>query len=253
MLEAHAPHEAIQTWKGFLIHIATIVIGLLIAIGLEQTVEYFHHRHQVTEVRRSLAEERTINEAIFDSGTAEFRRYSPQLLGMLDATKYLREHPGAPENQWPARYHFYLLTTGYQDSAWRTAQESGVLQYMPRSEVRDYSDLYTRLQVLTATSSKERDAILTAKAYVLHASDPAHLSAEQLDREFDLLNEVRVELYLLGNQERNLAARYRDFRNPPSDPEYYALLPPPPDPADFEAVRRLHLNEDSIIEQQKSQ
>ena len=42
MLDVHAPHAGIHTWSEFLIHIATIVIGLLIAVGLEQTVEYFH-------------------------------------------------------------------------------------------------------------------------------------------------------------------------------------------------------------------
>ena len=31
---------------GFLHHIATITIGLLIAVSLAQTVEFFHHRHQ---------------------------------------------------------------------------------------------------------------------------------------------------------------------------------------------------------------
>jgi hypothetical protein len=51
MLDVHAPHESVHTWKDFFIHIATIVIGLLIAIGLEQTVEFFHHRHQVAEAR----------------------------------------------------------------------------------------------------------------------------------------------------------------------------------------------------------
>jgi hypothetical protein len=251
MLEAHAPHEAIQTWNGFFIHIATIVIGLLIAIGLEQSVEFFHHRHQVAEIRQSLAEERRINEAIFDSGTAEFRRYSPLLLGMLETTRYLYEHPGAPETQWPARYSFYILTTVYQDSAWRTARESGVLQYMPRGEVRAYSDLYARLQLLSETSAKERDAILFAKAYVLRTLNPARLTAEQLEREFDLLNEIRVDLYLLGNQERNLSARYGDFRSPPSDAEYYALLPPAPDRNDFEFVSRLHEKEDAVIKQQQ--
>jgi hypothetical protein len=61
MLEVHAPHESIHTWKSFFIHIATIVIGLLIAIALEQTVEYFHHReqrHQLLEDLRHEAEER---------------------------------------------------------------------------------------------------------------------------------------------------------------------------------------------------
>jgi hypothetical protein len=48
MLDVHAPHEAIQTWKAFFFHIATISIGLLMAIGLEQTVETLHHRHQLS-------------------------------------------------------------------------------------------------------------------------------------------------------------------------------------------------------------
>ena len=46
MLDVHPPHSATHTWKDFFIHIATIVIGLLIAVGLEQGVEYMHHRHQ---------------------------------------------------------------------------------------------------------------------------------------------------------------------------------------------------------------
>jgi len=47
MLDVHPAHHAATMWRDFFIHIATIVIGLLIAIGLEQTVEFFHHRHQV--------------------------------------------------------------------------------------------------------------------------------------------------------------------------------------------------------------
>jgi hypothetical protein len=38
MLDVHPPHEAVHTWKDFCIHIIAIVIGLLIAVGLEQTV-----------------------------------------------------------------------------------------------------------------------------------------------------------------------------------------------------------------------
>ena len=46
MLDVHAPHETVHTWRDFFIHIATIVIGLIIAVGLEQTVEAIHHHHQ---------------------------------------------------------------------------------------------------------------------------------------------------------------------------------------------------------------
>jgi hypothetical protein len=45
MLDVHASHAAVRSWKDFFIHIATITIGLLIAIGLEQSIEFFHHCH----------------------------------------------------------------------------------------------------------------------------------------------------------------------------------------------------------------
>jgi hypothetical protein len=64
MVDVHAPYEIVHTWKSFLIHIATIVIGLLIAIGLEQTVESFHHRHQAREARRRLLAEVKANGEI---------------------------------------------------------------------------------------------------------------------------------------------------------------------------------------------
>ena len=54
MIDVHPPHHAASTWRDFFIHIATIVIGLLIAVSLEQTVEFFHHRHQRQELREGL-------------------------------------------------------------------------------------------------------------------------------------------------------------------------------------------------------
>jgi hypothetical protein len=38
MLDVHPAHHAASTWRDFFIHIATIVLGLLIAISFEQLV-----------------------------------------------------------------------------------------------------------------------------------------------------------------------------------------------------------------------
>lgn len=67
-MEVHAPHEPIHTWRDFFVHIATITIGLLIAIALEQSVEWFHHRHVVHVARENIRHEIEINrgEAIAD-------------------------------------------------------------------------------------------------------------------------------------------------------------------------------------------
>ena len=57
MLDVHPPHEAVHSWKDFFIHIATICVGLLIAIGLEQTVEALHRAHERRDLQTALTRE----------------------------------------------------------------------------------------------------------------------------------------------------------------------------------------------------
>jgi len=239
MLDVHAPHQVVHTWKDFFIHIATIVIGLLIAVGLEQTVEYFHHRQQVAEIRRSLAEERRINEVIFTGACNEFRRYAPILLGSLQTLAYLRTHPGAPPSQWPGRFSFYILTIHFQDSAWKTALQSPALAYMPRVEVGIYSDIYDRLAKVSEQSLAEFHAVIRAKSFMLQLTDPAMFDSEQSMQAYARVSDVVTSLYLMGIGERNMARLYSDFRGPPTDLELYALIPPAPAKQDVDAVREI--------------
>ena len=239
MLDVHAPHHAARTLKDFFIHIAAIAVGLLIAIGLEQTVEYFHHRQQVAEIRRSLAEERRINEVIFTSACNEFRRYAPILVGSLQTLTYLRTHPGASPSQWPGRFSFYMLNIHFQGTAWKTALQSAALEYMPRAEVRTYSDLYARLNAVSDDSVAELRAVIRAKSFMFQMTDPSTMNSEQSIQAYALVSDVITSLYLMGIGERNIARLYSDFHTPPSDMELYALIPPAPAKQDIEAVREI--------------
>src|ERR1700683_176179 len=79
VIAPHAPHAVVHTWKDFFIHIATITIGLLIAIALEQCVENLHHIHQRHQLQQDLLEEAKRNRDILkidlglESQTAWFR------------------------------------------------------------------------------------------------------------------------------------------------------------------------------------
>lgn len=68
MLDVHPPHEAAHSWKDFFIHIATIVVGLLIAVGLEQTVEAVHRHHERADLMESLHQES--NQILLDTNDA---------------------------------------------------------------------------------------------------------------------------------------------------------------------------------------
>jgi hypothetical protein len=49
MIDIHPPHHAPMTKREFFVHLFIVVLGILIAIGLEQGVEYRHQRHQLEE------------------------------------------------------------------------------------------------------------------------------------------------------------------------------------------------------------
>ena len=49
MLDVHAPHGRMEGLRDFLLHLLTITIGLLIALGLEGCVGWQHHRNLVHE------------------------------------------------------------------------------------------------------------------------------------------------------------------------------------------------------------
>ena len=57
MLDVHPPHEPLYNWRDFFVHLATITIGLLIALSLEGCVEWRHHRNLVREAEESLQRE----------------------------------------------------------------------------------------------------------------------------------------------------------------------------------------------------
>jgi hypothetical protein len=62
-MEVHAPHHPLNTWREFWIHLGTITVGLLIALGLEQTVEGMHRVHERHALQRELHDEGEHNQA----------------------------------------------------------------------------------------------------------------------------------------------------------------------------------------------
>jgi len=217
MLDVHPPHQPTHTWKDFFIHIATIVVGLLIAVGLEQTVEYFHHRHLVSETREALKRERDVNTKVYAIKVEEFNRITPILEDDLENFQYLEKHPGTTADKLPHKFKWFAATFVPVDSAWKTAQQNGVLNYMPQGEVQDYDELYTRLHLNADASVTFRQALYEVRAYTLVDPDPSHLSPQAIDRQLQLMKAMLLAHSLQGGSQRNIAARYHDFPAPAQD------------------------------------
>jgi hypothetical protein len=138
MLEVHPPERTPHTWRDFFIHIATIVVGLVIAVGLEQTVEAIHHRHERSKLRETL--HRESEQILNDSrNTTAALVYHQDWLGRrIDQVKAAvwQQLPLAE----PAAYA--MPNFDYPDNPlWRSAKISGLVERLGSDELNAYSEV----------------------------------------------------------------------------------------------------------------
>jgi len=211
MLDVHPAHHAADSWKEFFVHIATIVLGLLIAVGLEQGVEYIHHRREVAEARRALEVERKLNINRFVAEAEEFRRYVPVLKKNLAILVYLREHPHAPASQWPGEFGLGNVTFVYEYTVWSNAVDNHVVAYMPAAEVARNAALYVLLHQLEEEQRSAADKIQEWQRLRMYAPDPSTWSPAEIDHQLELMTSILKDYRSQAIGQSNLARKHQDF------------------------------------------
>jgi len=156
-MEIHPPQLGIHSWREFLLHMTTIVLGILIAIGLEQAVEWVHHRQERKQLQSELREEADHNRSLIaeDLKLVSMETWTTEAMKIASA-----EHPGAD-----GRIRFQLRrvpctggslnTPGVRyfapsEAVWTAARESGLTALIPAPEARVYARLQHNLALLTA-------------------------------------------------------------------------------------------------------
>jgi hypothetical protein len=145
MLDVHPAHHAANTWRDFFIHIATIVLGLLIAIGLEQAVEALHHRHQREQLQEDLRSEAQQNLQIIDRDLKmqNLEPWFEEAMNLASAggpnkvRVSLPPAPCLPGSVGTAEYRYFAPS----EAEWTAAKESGIVALLPVAESRMYARL----------------------------------------------------------------------------------------------------------------
>jgi hypothetical protein len=138
MLEVHAPHESIHTWKSFFIHIATIVIGLLIAVGLEQAVEAIHWHKQVQIARNVLRQELLEANGFYAFRIAVNECVAQRLSQLNDIVESAVEHAKTEPVGDLSLHIGHLLS----DDAWQSERAAQTLVHFPAAERELYGTIY---------------------------------------------------------------------------------------------------------------
>jgi hypothetical protein len=217
VIDIHPPHHGTITRRDFFVHLFIVVLGILIAIGLEQSVEYIHHRDQLAEARTQLATEYKINLAVYRTQRAEFNRFIPLLQRDIEIFKYLRAHPDAPPSSWPGELSWYHALPNYVDATWKSLQGTEILTLMPQPEVQRYTTLYDMLRQIDGAENNTDKPFLGSVSYGLRNQDPASMTPAQLDDAIQSASDMLGFYAKAADLRINLNARFKDFV-PASDP-----------------------------------
>jgi len=212
MLDVHPPHHAASTWRDFFIHIATIVIGLLIAVGLEQTVEAVHHSHQRHQLDEDLRIEAENNQHVIE------RDLHMQDLEPWFVQAQLRASATAPDH---GKLRFTLAQPpciagsvgtaairyfAPSEAVWTAARESGLVALLPADQARMEARLAHNYVLLSEDRDKVYDGcqVIVSMRQRLSQSGPNMgedvwtMTPEQAEKLADVSSQTRVAIQALN-------------------------------------------------------
>jgi hypothetical protein len=193
-MDIHSVQGPVHSRKDFLVHIAIITIGILIALSLENFVEWKHHRNLLHDARANLATEISANRKTMETYMQDIRKRQEQLSRVVSTMEALEEKKSVPTDL-DMTYTFHT----FDSAAWNAATASGAVTFMRYDELQHYTDIYNgqnAFQVLQAEASRHTaDLASRLQLMDIRQKGAAHehktLPAEKLE---DVEREAREEL-----------------------------------------------------------
>jgi hypothetical protein len=208
-MDVHAPHKPIHSTKEFLVHLLAITIGLLIALGLEATVEWVHHRHLARDARENIFQEFRANQKDvlrqLKALPAE-DKHLDEILSMVNDAQHGRPHKPMEDFMWTG----VLL----RDSAWNAASSTGAIAFMDYDEVRRYSQVYALQKLYVSLMDRNLQERHQMNVFLARMATPGKLP----DAEFESGKQIILS-------EKLVIQEYQEIDNYLND-DYSRLLSP---------------------------
>lgn len=204
-MEVHAPEHVIHSRREFLVHMVAITLGLLIAVGIDQSVEYLHHRHQRHELEENMRDEAGRNVEILST---HFEVNIPNLLwyrSVLKAAQATKPDGGYYDITLPPPAHdsSNKIMTSPERAVFPVAQSTGSLALLPETEAQAYA----MVDFQSAEDAKDVDGIRAAAAELdrfdlkigtkILPGEKLHLTPAQRDELVTALAGYAQQLYTL--------------------------------------------------------
>ena len=197
-MEIHKP-KPVHSWREFLTEISIVVLGVIIAIGLEQTVEWLHWQSEVKVARQAIRTEIEANNVNLFAARIGIASCVQRQIGDVDAIL-----TALAAGQKPGQLSTFKTVAGspIRTTEWESERASQVLTHFPRAELAVMSRYYAQLPDFTAWN---RDENAAWNELAILQNPPSGLTASDLIRlRADLAVAKYAEYLLVSNARREL-------------------------------------------------
>lgn len=178
-MEIQPPSGSIHSFKEFLIHISMVVLGILIALGIEQVREHFHEKHLVQDARANFRAEIEEQRESLKEHLAIWERDRTLLTRLLLADS---------DHSWPAPdLHTLALQWQFLETGgWDAAAATQAFSYMDYSEVQTYSRIYASQKIFNDFEEKAHGEIIILSP-LLDAKSQSPEERKERDHDIQML------------------------------------------------------------------
>lgn len=200
-MEVHRPHSPFHSWRDFLVEIATIVIGVLIALSFDGAREAYHNRALARDAREAIAREIADNRKSVDS---DLENADTRKQNLEEALRFADEILAKGKTSLTSM-NLAVSLGDLSTASWQTAERTGALAQMSYAEVQQYASAYTLQDQYQAQERRTFEHLASALSLVptVVAPTPPRADVEQFRSQVLTLN---GDLYV----ERQLARQLRD-------------------------------------------
>ena len=185
-MHVHLP-KMLHSWRELAREVVIIVVGVLIALFLEQLVEARHWRQKVITAEAAMR-----RELLEDDGPQVYQRAAmhPCVVASLDAIRAAVESDGNRTEIAKLIDKYWMDFRTYDQLALNAATASDVASHMPREQLNDMTDVYETMPLMEHTNAQEAMDFARLRAF---RRTGGAVSDEEKDRLLGAVEALRSE------------------------------------------------------------
>lgn len=198
MIDIHTPQHAPMTRRECFTHLGIVILGILIAIGLEQAVEALHHRHERQALIEDFHRECSDNLNVFDTDLDRVRELIAWDRASLAVLRNAQPQGGYITITMPPLPDGRALQAPSR-SVWSVAKASGKIELLPENLAEVFDRVDTEGGHWSDVVQPATDALQRMKNFADRTGTPLntgatiHLTVAQRDAAAGLLDDLLAQ------------------------------------------------------------